>query len=105
AVPISGIDLSARSGDSIVTIDLSLVMGVSLVAGVAALLWLIALRRLTARPDRNWTITAAVVLVLSLAGPAGATSLGAGIALACMHLGFAGVLAAGSLPWHRARRG
>ena len=103
AVPIGGIDLSARSGDSTVTIDFSLVMGVSLLAGIAALLWLITLRRLTARPNRNWAISAAIVLVVSMTGPLGATSVAAGIALACMHLGFAGALAAGSLPLHRAR--
>ncbi len=102
AVPIAGVDLTARSGDSIVTIDFSLVMGVSLIAGVVALLWLVALRRLTSRPDRNWAISAAIVLVVSMAGPAGASSVGAGIALACMHIGFAGVLAVGSLPLHRA---
>src|SRR5690625_3175587 len=103
AVPIGGVDLSARSGESTVTIDIGLIMSVSLIAGVAAVLWLMALRRLTARPDRNWAVTAGIVLLLSLTGPAGATSVAAGIALACMHLGFAGVLAAGSLPLHRAQ--
>lgn len=97
AVPVAGVDLVARSGGDSTTIDLGLVLAVSLVVGVAAVGWMVVLRRLTDHPDRNWVITASIVLLLSLAGPAGAASLGAGIALGCMHVAVAGGLAVGSL--------
>lgn len=103
AVPLGGVDLVARTGDTTLTIDLSLVMGVSLLAGVAAVAWMGVLRRFTDRPDRNWTISAAAVLLVSLAGPAGATGVAAGLTLASMHIGVAAGLAAGSLRLDSAR--
>ncbi|UYM06474.1 DUF6069 family protein [Solicola gregarius] len=105
AVPIAGVDLSARTGDSTTTVDLGLVLTATLVVGLAAIGWLLALRHLSRRPERAWAITAGAVLVLSLAGPAGATGLAAGITLACMHLAVAGALAVGCLPWQRGRHG
>lgn len=105
AVPLGGVDLTARSGGTTRTVDLGTVLGVTLLAGVVAVGWMIALRHLTGRPDRNWAVSAGVVLVVSLLGPASATSVAAGLTLACMHIAVGGVLALGSLPWQRARHG
>ena len=105
AVPVGGVDLAARTGSTTRTIHVSMILGAVLVVGLASVSLSLALRRFTARPDRNWAVAAAVATVLSLTGPAGATNLAAGLALACMHLVVAGTFALGSLPWHRARSG
>ena len=105
AVPVAGIDLAARTGDSTQTIDLGMVLTGTLVIGLAAIGWLLALRHWTRRSDRAWRISAIVVLAISLLGPAGATNAAAGITLACMHLAVAAALALGCLTWQRGVHG
>jgi hypothetical protein len=64
-------------------------------AGLVAWAWLALLERVVRRPRRVWTVTAVVVFVLSLAGPAGGTDIGAVLALGCLHVVVAAVLVAG----------
>jgi hypothetical protein len=65
---------------------------VSLLAGLAAWVLFAVLDRFTSRATPIWTAIAATVLALSLTGPFGATSITAGITLACLHLLVGGVI-------------
>ncbi len=81
----AGADLRVHSGATIREVGLGSVVTVSLLAVVAGgLTHRLATR--WARGHRVWQVVAAVVLVLSLTGPMGATTLAAGAALAAMHL-------------------
>jgi hypothetical protein len=64
-------------------------------AGLVGWAWLAVLERTVRRPRLVWTVTAVVVFVLSLGGPAGGTDVGAVLALFCLHLVVAAVLVAG----------
>ena len=84
-VQVAGVDLVVRSGSGRRSVDLGGVLAASALAGVLGGLthrW----STRWARGPRAWTGVAVVVLVLSLAGPAGAATLGAAAALAAMHL-------------------
>ncbi|TDQ01002.1 DUF6069 family protein [Labedaea rhizosphaerae] len=96
AVPVAGVDLVATPmGGSTMHVTLLAVLVSSLVVGLAGLGLLTLLERRSAKGLRNWTSTAAVVLVLSLASPMGGESLGAKLSLTAMHLVVGAVLIAG----------
>jgi hypothetical protein len=65
------------------------------VAGLLGWALLAILERTTARGRRAWTVVAAVVLLLSLAGPLGATGAAAIAGLTLLHLSVGAVLIAG----------
>jgi hypothetical protein len=95
AGPLAGVRLQAHVGAHAPAqqIGLASVIAVSLLAGLAAWALLAVLEHHGRHPRRAWTITAAAVLAVSLAGPltsgGGAATLAA---LACMHLATGGVL-------------
>ncbi|MEV6986885.1 DUF6069 family protein [Sphaerisporangium sp. NPDC051017] len=86
AVPVGGIALDVRLGGAVQPVGAGAVAAAALGAGLAAWALLAALERLLARPRRAWTIIAVAVLVLSLAGPLGATGTAALVTLAALHL-------------------
>jgi hypothetical protein len=66
---------------------------ICLLAGLAAVLLVVALERVTRHPRRVWAVIAIVMLRLSLLGPLGAAATAqAGISLLCMHLAAGAVL-------------
>jgi hypothetical protein len=82
---LAGADLRVHSGASIRPVGLGSVVTVSLLAALAGGLTHRLATRWASGP-RVWTVVAAAVLVLSLSGPASATTLAAGATLAAMHL-------------------
>jgi hypothetical protein len=81
-----GVDLSVKSGDGTFTVGLISVLVTAAVVSVAGLGVLRFLERRDARGLQAWTAIALFVLVGSLLGPLGATTLSAGLALASLHL-------------------
>jgi hypothetical protein len=94
ADPLAGVDLTVRTGgDGTQQIGSGEVVLVSLLAGLAGWALLDLLERFTARAREIWTLTALVVLVLSLFGPLGAAvTASAAVVLAGMHLAVGAVL-------------
>jgi Family of unknown function (DUF6069) len=93
--PLAGIRLQAHAGAHAPArqIDPASVITVSLLAGLAAWALLAVLEHRAGHPRRAWTITAASVLAVSLAGPLTAGRGAAAIAaLAGMHLATGSVL-------------
>ena len=89
AVPLADVDLSVHSGGSDQPsrpVGPVAVAVVAVIAGLAAAGLAALLNRTTSRPRRNWAIIAVATLLLSLLGPLGAVSVGAGVTLAAMHL-------------------
>ena len=86
ADPLAGVDLTVGTGSSARAIGPAAVALVSALAGLAAVGLAVVLGRLAARARPIWFTVAVAVLVLSLTGPLGAVTLGAGLALAAMHL-------------------
>jgi hypothetical protein len=82
AGPVAGIRIAANDEE----VGVAQVAIVSLLAGLAAWVLFAVLDRFTSRATPIWTAIAATVLALSLTGPFGATSITAGITLACLHL-------------------
>jgi hypothetical protein len=95
ADPIAGVDLTVGSGSSAQQIGPGAVVVVGLLAGVAAAVLSVLVGRSASKPRLFWTIAAAVVLALSLIGPLGAATFGAGLALVVMHLVVGGTLILG----------
>ncbi|MFI6743052.1 DUF6069 family protein [Nonomuraea sp. NPDC050451] len=96
AVPLAGTALTVRTGGGTQTVGPVSVVVASLVAGLAGWALLAVLERRAARPGRSWTITALVVLVLSLSGPLGsAVGAAATLVLILLHLVVGAVLVAG----------
>ncbi|MGV9384094.1 DUF6069 family protein [Nonomuraea sp. NPDC003707] len=96
AVPLSGAALTVRAGGGTQTVGPVSVIVASLVAGLAGWALLAVLERRAARPGRVWTITALVVLVLSLFGPLGsAVGLATTLVLMLLHLVVGAVIVAG----------
>ena len=81
-----GVDLAVDSRSGSRDIGLVSVIVTAMVVALAAGGLLRVLERRTARAGRVWTGLALAVLVASLAGPAGAATPSAGLALAAMHL-------------------
>jgi len=87
------LDLTIHRNGTVQEIGPVAVVLSALFAGLAGWALLTLLERFTSRPRRNWTITAAVTLVLSLTGPlTQATNLTTTLALISMHLVVASVL-------------
>lgn len=99
AVPVAGVDLEAKAGGAVQHVGIAAVIAVSLVVAVLAMVVRLALARaMRARPGRGaraWVIVASVVLLVSLAGPAGAVTASAGWSLAALHVVVGGLLIAG----------
>lgn len=95
AAPLAGVDLAVRQGGSDQAVGPVPVALASLLAGFAAWALLAVLERFTARAGRIWTVTAAVVLALSLLGTFGAVSTAATLALMGMHAVVGAVLILG----------
>lgn len=93
ATQVAGIDLVVGAGARTQHVGVASVVVSSVVATYAGLGLLRVLRRRTPHADRTWAVVAALVLLLSLAGPLGAGSLAAGLALGLMHLEVAAVVA------------
>ena len=110
AVPLLGIDLAVQpaagttpSGTQ--TVGVGAVLAASLTAALLGWALLAVLERWTTRARTTWTVVAAVVLVLSLAGPViGARTTPAAVALVALHLVVGSVLILG-LPRTSARAG
>jgi hypothetical protein len=83
---VLGVDLAVHSGSGTRAIGLVSVIVTATVVTLAAGGLLRVLERRTAGAGRLWTVVALAVLAGSLAGPAGAVTLSAGLALAAMHL-------------------
>ncbi|MFF5263480.1 DUF6069 family protein [Actinomadura viridis] len=96
AGPVAGVDLTVESGGTARTVGAGAVIVSALVAGLAAWALLASLERFLRAPVRVWTAIAAVVLVLSLAGPftSGAGTAGA-LVLGGLHLVVGAVLIPG----------
>jgi hypothetical protein len=91
----AGIDLAVHSGDGSRPVGLvSVIVTVVVVALVAGGL-LRVLERRTTNGLRTWTIIAFIVWALSLLGPLSATTVGAGLVLATMHLAVGAVVLGG----------
>lgn len=93
AVPLAGVVLTVRQGGVTQTVGPVTIALASLLAGLAGWALLAALERFSARPGRLWTITALVVLIVSLLGPlGGAVGPAATLTLVLLHLAVAAVL-------------
>ncbi len=94
AVPLLGVDLLVRpGGGSAQTVGVGTVVTASLVASLLGWALLALLERRVTRARTVWTGVAAVVLLLSLAGPlTGGTTSSAAAALTLMHVAVAAVL-------------
>lgn len=84
-VPLGGLDLSADLGGTVKQIGALDVALVAFGAGLVGLLALRILERFTPKGLTIWTVTAAVVLVLSCGGAMAATSTAAIWALVSLH--------------------
>jgi len=94
AVPAGGVHLEVGQGDRTRTVGLPSILVVSAVAVLVGALS----RRVLARRRRGvvaWNVLAVLVLLVSLAGPAGAATPGALLALTALHLVVGTVVLAG----------
>jgi hypothetical protein len=102
-VPLTGLDLVVRTGETRMVGGASVAV-TSLVVALAALTTAAVLRRHATRPRRAFLGTSAAVLLLSLLGPLGATSTAGTLGLTLLHLVVATAvvpLVAGRLPARR----
>src|SRR4051794_2683019 len=104
AGPLLGVDLVVRSGGHLQHVGQLAVVLTGLVAGLVAWGVLALLERFTSHARGLWRALAAVVLVLSLAGPLGAVTTSATVALVVLHLVVGGVLIVALPGGGRARR-
>ncbi|WP_460496498.1 DUF6069 family protein [Glycomyces tarimensis] len=96
AVGVFGVSLVAGAEDARIHIGPWAVVIASVLVGLAAWALLAVLERLTAKSGRIWTITAVIVLALSVPlGPLGAESTAAVVVLVLMHMVVAAVLIPG----------
>ena len=94
--PIAGIDLDVRTGSSgTQQVGPVSVVATGLLVGLAGWGLLAVLERRTAKARTAWTVTAAVVLLLSLTGPLGAVTTAGKLSLVVLHLVVGVVLIAG----------
>lgn len=104
--PLAGLDLVVRTGTGTREVGLGSVVVTALVVSLGALVVAGGARRFAARPRAAFLGTSAGVLLLSLLGPvASATTVGAALALALLHVVVASTVVpviGGRLP---ARRG
>jgi hypothetical protein len=85
--PVAGLDLIVTVGTGQQRLGIAAVIAATLVVGLAGWGLRALLDRLTGRARTVWTVIAAIVLVLSLLGPAG-SAVGGGtvVALIGLHL-------------------
>jgi hypothetical protein len=95
AATLAGVDLIADQAGEPVTIGPVAIVLSGLVIGFAAWGLLAVLEKFTARAGLIWSIIAAAVLALSLAGPLAAATTAAMLVLMGMHVVTGGVLIAG----------
>jgi len=95
AAKVAGIDLEVRSGSGTTEVALGSVIVTPIVVVLAAAALLRLLGRRTESGLRTWTVVAVVAWALSFLGPLAATSLGAGLVLATMHLAVGAVVVGG----------
>jgi hypothetical protein len=93
--PLTGADLVVRNRDATSTVGPVAVVAVALAAGLVGWGLLALLERVTTRARRLWAVIAVVVLLVSFAGPLGATTIQAKGALAAMHAVVGAILIAG----------
>jgi len=93
--PLTGVDLVVRNRDATSTVGPVAVVAVALAAGLVGWGLLALLERVTTRAGRLWAVIAVVVLLVSFAGPLGATTIQAKGALAAMHAVVGAILIAG----------
>ena len=93
--PLTGADLVVRNGDATSTVGPVAVVVVALAVGLVGWALLALLERVTSRGRLVWSIIAVAVLLLSLVGPLGATTIQAKGALAAMHAVVGAILIAG----------
>lgn len=86
AVPLADVELTVRSGASDRQIGAGAVVVVAILVGLAATGLAVLLGRSASHPRRTWLMLAVAALIVSLAGPLGATSARAGATLAALHL-------------------
>jgi len=91
----AGVELAARSGTTTQDVGLGSVVVVALVVGYAGWGVRALLGRSRSGGERAWLVTCAVVLAVSLLGPLGAVSPGAGAVLVAEHLAVGTVVALG----------
>ncbi len=91
---LTGDLLVHRAGQSPLRVTAPAVLATALVVGLAAWGTLALAERLLRRPVRTWRIVAAVVLLLSLAGPLGGVDAGTKLALAALHVTVGAILIA-----------
>jgi hypothetical protein len=95
ATGAASVDLMVGSGSNAREIGLASVVLTALVVSLAAAGLLRVLERRTGRGLAIWTWVAVAVLVLSLVGPLGASTLSAGVCLVAMHLAVGAVVIGG----------
>jgi hypothetical protein len=95
ATQLAGIALTVRSGSGTTNVNVVSVIVTVAVVGLAGAGLLRLLERRTASALRIWTGIAVAVWVVSLAGPLGASTLAAGLALAVLHLVVGGTVIGG----------
>ncbi|GAA3777108.1 DUF6069 family protein [Micromonospora maritima] len=97
AVPLAGVDLTARAGGGGEQRVTPVAVAVStLLAGLAGWAVLALLERFTGRARTIWTVIAVLVLLVSLLGPVGAgAGRAATVTLVALHLVAAAVLVPG----------
>lgn len=100
---LAGIDLVVSTGSGTQHVNVVSVIVTSVVVAMAGGGLLRLLERRTEAAVRVWTVISGVVLLVSLTGPLGARSLGAGLALAGLHVLVAGVVILGLLRSRRRR--
>lgn len=96
AGPVVGVDLSVELDGAVQPVGPMAVAAAGLLAGLAAWGLLALLERLINRPGPIWTVTATVVLLLSLTGPLGsAVGTASLVTTAALHLVVGAVLIPG----------
>jgi len=83
---VAGVEVAVRSGSSTRDVGLVSVVVTAVVAAAVGAGLLSVLERRTSGARRVWTGVAVTVWVVSLAGPAGARTLSAGLTLTALHL-------------------
>lgn len=86
AGPVAGVEVAVRSGQGTQDIGAVHVVVVTAFAGLAGWALLATLERRAGDPIGVWTVVAVVVLLLSLVGPLGASTVGAALTLVALHL-------------------
>lgn len=87
AVPLAGVELTARTGSDVQRVTPVAVAVSTLLAGLSGWALLALLERLTARARTVWTVVAGLVLLVSLLGPlSGGVGGAATLTLVAFHL-------------------